>query len=280
MPQWRKLHVKILESLDVAEMPDDFTRLTWVLLPLILDRKGRAEDEPRLLRNKLYPRRDDVSAEQVAGALAWFAERGMLERYSVAGRRYFQVPTFAAYQGKTDRETASSIPDPDSCQPSANLREAPNDALQGSQSDSSTEERRGDSEAEVDSEAEEMQSGAGAPPPLAPAAPLPLAVQVYVEKGGKFPAGKLADGRSKKSHAIAVIAEKVRETPESLALWGRVVEAYQLQWSAKSYTVMINDYYLRGRVPGAAAPGPPGANPGQAVLIEHMRKRGLNGNRA
>lgn len=49
------------------------------------------------------------------------------------------------------------------------------------------------------------------------------------------------------------ITEQVRDTPESLALWGRVVTAYCAQWSSKSYTVMVNDYYLQGRVPGQPA---------------------------
>ncbi len=34
MPQWRKLHVKATESLDIHEMPDDFTRLLWVMLDI------------------------------------------------------------------------------------------------------------------------------------------------------------------------------------------------------------------------------------------------------
>ena len=32
MPQWRKLHVRTIDSVDVNDMPDDFTRLLWVLL--------------------------------------------------------------------------------------------------------------------------------------------------------------------------------------------------------------------------------------------------------
>ena len=34
MPRYRKLHTKTLESLDINDMPDDFCRLFWTLLPL------------------------------------------------------------------------------------------------------------------------------------------------------------------------------------------------------------------------------------------------------
>lgn len=41
MPKYRKLWIKTVESHDINEMPDDFTRLLWVLLPLGLDSEGR-----------------------------------------------------------------------------------------------------------------------------------------------------------------------------------------------------------------------------------------------
>src|SRR5258708_24074103 len=103
MPQWRKLHAKIVESEDVNEMPDDFTRLTWTLMPIALDSEGRAQDDASLIRSKLHPKRRDVSLEMIESAMCWYAERGMLNRYEANGRHYFHVPTFKLYQGKTDR---------------------------------------------------------------------------------------------------------------------------------------------------------------------------------
>lgn len=84
----------------------------------------------------------------------------------------------------------------------------------------------------------------------APPASLPEAVKVYEKHGGTYPAGKLTDGTSKRDRARQFIAEHIRDDPTSLALWGRVVAGYCAQWSSKSYTVMINDYYLAGKVPG------------------------------
>ena len=80
--------------------------------------------------------------------------------------------------------------------------------------------------------------------------PLPIQAQVFVDAGGKFPTGSLQDGTTKKDNAIRVMCDTIRPDESSLSLWRQVVSAYCAQWSPKSYTVMINDYYLSGRIPG------------------------------
>lgn len=112
MPQWRKLHTKIVESLDFHEMPSDFVRLVWVLLPLGVDREGRALDNAALVKSHIMPLRDDVATADIDQALAWFAERGMIVRYQVKGRLYFLIPTFHDYQGSTTKEAESQYPAP------------------------------------------------------------------------------------------------------------------------------------------------------------------------
>lgn len=112
MPRYRKLHVKATESLDINEMPDDFTRLLWVMLPLGLDSAGRGIDNPAWVKAKIMPLRADVTHTMIEGALTWFAVRGMIERYQVGGRAFFWLPTFAHYQGDTRKEAASEYPAP------------------------------------------------------------------------------------------------------------------------------------------------------------------------
>lgn len=112
MPQWRKLHTRICQSLDVNDMPDDFHRLLWSWLPLGLDREGRILDNAALVKARVMPLREDVSLERVQQALDWYAEQGLLMRYSVNGRAYFYVPTFARYQGRRGRESPSVYPAP------------------------------------------------------------------------------------------------------------------------------------------------------------------------
>lgn len=114
MPKWRKLHTKAVESLDINEMPDDFTRLMWVMLPLKLDREGRGLDNPSWVKSMTMPLRTDVTLKMVSSALGWYAERGMIERYAVNGRSYFWVPSFRTYQGNTIKEAESTYPPPPS----------------------------------------------------------------------------------------------------------------------------------------------------------------------
>jgi len=113
MPTYRKLHTKILDSYDFAEMPDDFTRVFWMLLTVVVDSEGRAIDNPAWLRSRMFPLRDNVSNEQIEGAMSWLAHRGMVVRYEVAGRKYFYVVNFKKYQTGTEREAKSTLPAPD-----------------------------------------------------------------------------------------------------------------------------------------------------------------------
>ena len=121
MPQYRKLYTKTLESLDIAKMPDDFTRLTWLMLPLVCCREGRGMDYATWLRSKLYPLRQDVTDDMVQDAFDWFASNGMIVRYQVDGRRYFYIKTWFEYQGNTSKETASIYPGPELVKSSARV---------------------------------------------------------------------------------------------------------------------------------------------------------------
>lgn len=112
MPNYRKTYIKSIESQDINDMPDDFTRLTWLMLPLVLCRDGRGLDNASWLRAKLYPLRDDVTLEMAQSALDWFAERGMIQRYTVNGRGYFFIPTWYQYQTGTEKEAKSPYPAP------------------------------------------------------------------------------------------------------------------------------------------------------------------------
>jgi len=112
MHKYRQLHLKILDSDDFNDMPDEFTRLVWVLLPLILDSEGRGIADATWIRSRVFPRRKDVTDQQVRSAFVWFLENGMVIEYQVDGRNYFYVPNFKKYQKGTQYEAASLLPDP------------------------------------------------------------------------------------------------------------------------------------------------------------------------
>ena len=110
MTTYRKTYTKILESEDINDMPDDFTRLTWTWLPLIVDREGRSLDDLVYIRSKLYPRREDVTTAMISAAMQWFADHEMIRRYIARNKHYFYIINFLKYQGDTRRESASIYP--------------------------------------------------------------------------------------------------------------------------------------------------------------------------
>ena len=112
MPKYRKLHVKTVESMDMNDMPDDFHRLLWIMLPLGLCREGRGIDNPSWIRAKIMPLRTDVTDEMIQYAMSWYANRGMITRYDVNGRDYFYIASFRKYQGNTTKEAESDYPSP------------------------------------------------------------------------------------------------------------------------------------------------------------------------
>lgn len=90
--------------------------------------------------------------------------------------------------------------------------------------------------------------------PAKPAPPLPVQVQTYLAHGGQFPSGKIG-AESKRERCIAFICQHVKDDPASLDLWGRVVTGYCTTWANTSYTIMVNNYYKLGKVPGGNGRG-------------------------
>lgn len=162
MPKYRRLHSKIRDSRDVNDMPDDFMRLAWTWLPLALDSEGRSFDDAQWLRSTLFPKRRNVEVSQIAAALDWWGQRGMIVRYEANGERYFFAPSFKVYQSGTDREAPSVIPPP--CKESSNSGVGRDSLTTYSRSDADAGTDAGtDASASADSRAE-----SGAAPPAAP----------------------------------------------------------------------------------------------------------------
>jgi hypothetical protein len=124
MPKYRKLHTKITESLDMNDMPTDFARLTWALLPLALCREGRGLYNMSWIKSKIHPLRTDIKEKDMQEAFDWYQERGMIVVYHVRGRDYFNIPTWHEYQGETTREADSIYPSPEEAETTQELRKS------------------------------------------------------------------------------------------------------------------------------------------------------------
>lgn len=112
MPKYRQLHTKILESFDFAEMPNDFTRIVWILLMLILDSEGRGIYDMNWIKSKMFPMRPDIQNADIEQALTWMIEREMIEVYHVNDRSFFYVKKWHLYQSGTKKEAPSNLPNP------------------------------------------------------------------------------------------------------------------------------------------------------------------------
>jgi hypothetical protein len=178
MPQWRKLHVKITESLDVNDMPDDTYRLFWSWLMLGADREGRYLDNPAAVKSKVFPLRTDITYDQIAAMLDWYADHGLIRRYQVGGRHYFYLVNFCPLQGDTGKEADSiyPAPPPPGEEPGQAARKTESTAGQeqvesrpeaGQESGKTQSSTDADADAEIDTDAEAEKTSAAQTPPLA-----------------------------------------------------------------------------------------------------------------
>jgi len=110
MPKYRKLSARVLESFSFNDLPSDFAKLLWVLLPLVMSREGTFPAYPMLVISRVFPMRRDVSEDQVQQALDCYAEHDMIRYYEAYGRAYFWMPNWSTYQGDCSREAESPYP--------------------------------------------------------------------------------------------------------------------------------------------------------------------------
>jgi hypothetical protein len=84
-------------------------RWTFVGLPGYLDDQGRGEDDPRLVKAELYPLDDDMTPKAIEKHLAIIAATGPLCRYTVAGRTFLHMVSWAEHQ-RVNRPSPSLFP--------------------------------------------------------------------------------------------------------------------------------------------------------------------------
>ena len=286
MPKWRKLHVKATESLDINEMPDDFHRLLWIMLPLGIDRRGRGLDTPSWIKSKVMTVREDVTPEMITMAMDWYASHEMIERYNANGRAYFWIPTWHAYQGDTSKEAESNFPAPlsyvdpkgDEGQEEGESRsgvgqeEVPTKLVSDSDSDAHVDSHA-DSHADSDALKETPPAAnAHAPKPKpkrksskSKRPPTPEAVKVFRENAACYPAKSWYPD----------IVEAVGEESADLELWGRVVKAYVGQgWNPTNVANML-DFYGRREIPTTKGRGKSASEQPHAGIRQWLTEQGV-----
>lgn len=94
----------------IAQLSDFEFRL-WVGLITQADDAGRGDARAAIIKGRVFPLRDRVTAKDIDTALHGLAAKGCVSLYTVGGKPYFWFPTWAAHQRV--RECKPKYPGPD-----------------------------------------------------------------------------------------------------------------------------------------------------------------------
>ena len=122
MPRIRSVHPEICEDETLAEV-SAYADRTFVRIWTHMDDEGRVVDDARLLKAKLYPLHDSMTAERVEKDLCELAQVGLLQRYEVDGKRYLQAKPKAWARWQNPRRRVQSKLPP--CPPPDNVGTRP-----------------------------------------------------------------------------------------------------------------------------------------------------------
>lgn len=111
MPKIRSIHPDACESEKLLALSDGAERTLW-RLTTHSDDDGRGVDHPKLLANKLYPLDDTKTGDVLDDHLDELVKVGMLVRYQVDGKRYYEVHDFTDWQ-KPKYKADSKLPAPE-----------------------------------------------------------------------------------------------------------------------------------------------------------------------
>jgi hypothetical protein len=108
MARARNIKPGFFHNEDLVEVPFE-TRLLFIGLWTLADRRGRLEDRPKRIKMELFPV-DDVDIDT---SLNQLQDHGFILRYCVGDGRYIQVLAFNKHQNPHKTERESTIPAPD-----------------------------------------------------------------------------------------------------------------------------------------------------------------------
>ena len=103
MARGRIIASEITKDKRVNDLSDDTSRLAFTWLVTFADREGRTHGDPALVRSTLFPRRDDITIEQMESYLREWADAGLVIWYEANGDKWIQFPAFANHQKGFDQ---------------------------------------------------------------------------------------------------------------------------------------------------------------------------------
>ena len=85
MARGRMINSKITRNKAINDLSDDTSRLAFTWLVTFADVEGRTNGDPALVRSLVFPRRTDVTVDQMAGYLQEWADAGLVTWYEAEG---------------------------------------------------------------------------------------------------------------------------------------------------------------------------------------------------
>lgn len=85
----------------IAQLTDFEFRL-WVGLITQADDAGRGDARPAIIKGRVFPLRDRVTAKDIDAAIHGLAAKGCVSLYEVGGKPYFLFPTWGEHQRVRD----------------------------------------------------------------------------------------------------------------------------------------------------------------------------------
>lgn len=118
MARGRFISKAVITDRGINNLSSDTSRLAFTWLITLADCEGRVTGEPDLLKSALFPRRSDITPEQIRDFITeWMSSGFIIWYYGADGDRYIQFVNFEKHQVglRKDREAESEIDDPVNC---------------------------------------------------------------------------------------------------------------------------------------------------------------------
>lgn len=117
MARGRIISSKIALDKRINDLSNDTSRLAFTWLITFADAEGKTHGDPAVVRSMLFPRRVDISIEEIESYITEWQDSDLIVWYEAEGDMFIMFVGFDKNQPnlRRDREAASTIPDPEGC---------------------------------------------------------------------------------------------------------------------------------------------------------------------
>lgn len=118
MARGRFISNDVINDKEINDLSSDTCRLAYVFLITIADREGRVAGDPAYLKSLLFPRRYDVTPDQVQDFILEWIDAGFVIWYECSnGEKALRLVNFEKHQTglRKEREAPSKFDDPEQC---------------------------------------------------------------------------------------------------------------------------------------------------------------------